>query len=264
MELELKKIKLVTDLRGVIDGFAAKHAAINVAKGESPESLFAAYEELEKTVKNADIESFLKIDRKVHLQIVELSGVYGLKDVWQRISGYMTDFNLETLIHCWPDLNVLLEAHADIIDAITEGNSELSEMLAKSHLDSAWYRLEDEEYGYALPNDPVAKASSYLAFHLNEQVTLEFLAKYIAKVSVGHLSRLFKAKYNIGFTSHVKELRLKKAASMLRNDNTQISKIAFLVGYKDASRFSEHFRKKFGVTPSVYRRQHKTRNHNGA
>ncbi len=259
MHIELEKLKLVTELRGLVDSFAAKHAALNVAQGASTEALFVAYEKLEKTVKKNNMEEFVKVDKEVHLEIVELSGVYGLRAVWQLIGDYMTDFNLETLMYCWPDLSVLLEAHGDIIDAICDGDAERSGMLAQSHLDSAWYRLESEGQEYSLPNDPVAKASSYLAFHLHEQVTLEFLAKHIANVSVGHLSRLFKAKHNIDFTNHLKELRLKKAASVLRDEHVSISKIAVMVGYKDASRFSEHFRKRFGVNPSVYRKQHKAK-----
>jgi AraC-like DNA-binding protein len=252
--MELEKLKLITELRGIVDAFAAKYAALNVQQGSSTDELCACYEKLGKTVNKNSIKEFMELDRLVHLEIVELSGVTGLREVWQLISGYMAEYNYETLVHCWPDLNVLLESHADIVDAICEGNVERAQMLARFHLDSGWYRLDEQKECGEL-NDCLEKVSSYLAFHFNEQVTLRFLARYIAKVSTSHLSRLFKAKHGIDFTGYLKELRLQKAASLLREETFSVSKIAAMVGYKDASRFNEYFRDKFGVTPSIYRRQ---------
>ena len=48
-------------------------------------------------------------------------------------------------------------------------------------------------------------------------------------------------------------LRLEIAKHLLRNHNLQVRNIAGQLGYDNASKFSESFKKRYGATPSQYR-----------
>lgn len=52
----------------------------------------------------------------------------------------------------------------------------------------------------------------------------------------------------------IRNIRLRKAASMLRSETDSVSQIGFAVGFEDHSYFSKAFKKQFGVTPSEYHR----------
>ena len=53
------------------------------------------------------------------------------------------EFRVQSIRICWPDLNVLFEAHRPIVDAICAGDQALAEDAAKAHLDAVWYRLAE-------------------------------------------------------------------------------------------------------------------------
>jgi AraC-like DNA-binding protein len=82
------------------------------------------------------------------------------------------------------------------------------------------------------------------------------LSKQIAKISPGHLARLFRENKGLSFTDYLRNIRLQKAAEALRNTKLPVSRVGKNVGYHDGSRFALHFRKKFGMTPIAYRKTH--------
>ncbi|MEA1952423.1 MAG: helix-turn-helix domain-containing protein [Planctomycetota bacterium] len=247
-------MKAVTQMRAVFDGFAARYAAARVAGGADPSPLLKVFREMQLSVQ-ADDDRFAELDRQLHYTIAELADVRGLTDVWQVVSHEQEAFRLATLRECWPDLNVLFEAHRRIVDAICAGDAITAEEAAQAHLDAIWYRLAEYTSDPSLPDDPLARVCTYLAFHLHESIRLTFLAKYIAKVSPGHLSRLFREEHGKSFTNYLRELRMQKAMAMLIHTRRPISQIATSVGYFDSSRFSRHFSKKFGLSPRAYRKR---------
>jgi AraC-like DNA-binding protein len=184
-----------------------------------------------------------------------LADVHGLPDVWNAAARMQEEFRVQSIRLCWPDLNVLFEAHRPIVDAICAGDQALAEDAAKAHLDAVWYRLAESTDDASLPDDPLARACTYLDFHLHEPVRLSFLAQYVAKTSPGHLARLFRQQHGVSFTDYLRELRLQKAADLLRRTLLPIQRIAAGVAYDDPSRFATHFRRRFGLTPRRFRGQ---------
>ena len=55
-------------------------------------------------------------------------------------------------------------------------------------------------------------------------------------------------------TEYLRELRFEKAAEMVKEGSRPISEVAYLCGFNDAHYFSKAFRKRYGMTPSEYRR----------
>jgi len=53
---------------------------------------------------------------------------------------------------------------------------------------------------------------------------------------------------------YLEELRLQRGAQFLRSTALRIQEIAEKIGYASAFYFTTRFRKKFGQSPSVYRR----------
>jgi len=59
------------------------------------------------------------------------------------------------------------------------------------------------------------------------------------------------------FLEYVIALRMEYAVELLLSDTCDIKEIAFRVGYSHPSYFARIFKRNFGVTPSVFREQHR-------
>lgn len=84
---------------------------------------------------------------------------------------------------------------------------------------------------------------------LQEEAGKEFL-------SPQYLSRLFKEKMGVTFLEYLNGLRLSEAEKALLQSEEGIARIAMDSGFPSEKAFSRQFRKKFGMTPSEYRRIH--------
>ena len=78
----------------------------------------------------------------------------------------------------------------------------------------------------------------------------------IAHMSKRHFMRNFQAAIGNSPIAHLVQLRVNRAAALLRRSDHTITEVAFEVGFGDSNYFSRQFRKLLGVTPSEYRRQH--------
>ena len=72
-------------------------------------------------------------------------------------------------------------------------------------------------------------------------------------ISVSHLQKLFKQVYGVPVYHYIKEYRLEQAAVELVRSDKPVTQIAQNAGYDNASKFSECFKKRYGVTPTQYR-----------
>lgn len=248
-------MRAITEMRAVVDGFAARYAAARVAGGAVKRDLLDGFFRLQQAVRCGELPEVAEADRSLHLAVVELAGVEGLREVWEAAAEKMENFRVESIRVCWPDLNVLLEAHRPIVDAICAGDQVLAADAAHAHLDAVWYRLADYANDPSLPDDPVARACTYLDFHLHETLPLNFLAAFVAKTSAGHLARMFKQQRGVSYTAYLRELRMQKGADLLRRTTLQVQRIAARVGYGDPSRFTSHFRARFNLSPRDFRRK---------
>lgn len=80
------------------------------------------------------------------------------------------------------------------------------------------------------------------------------------EISVSFLQKSFKQVYGLPVYQYLKAYRLEKAAVLLRNSKRSVTKIALDAGYTNPAKFSEAFRKLYGLPPSEYR---KCKNQNG-
>jgi AraC family transcriptional regulator len=99
----------------------------------------------------------------------------------------------------------------------------------------------------------IRRLTAYMREHLHEDVRLDDLAAQ-ANVSKYHLLRSF-AK-STGFTPHryLVNLRMERAAELLRTTPYPVTQIAAACGYTSPGRFAAAFRRRYGVSPKRFRR----------
>jgi AraC family transcriptional regulator len=74
-----------------------------------------------------------------------------------------------------------------------------------------------------------------------------------AGVSAGHLARAFRAGFGLSVGEYVRERRLQRAATLMRDPRLALAEVAAAVGFYDQAHFSRAFRARFGATPATFR-----------
>lgn len=72
-------------------------------------------------------------------------------------------------------------------------------------------------------------------------------------MNTSYFSTAFVANTGKRFVDYLLNVRLSRAAYLLRNSRLKVAEISARLNYKDTAYFSRLFRKKYGVTPSEYR-----------
>jgi AraC-like DNA-binding protein len=75
---------------------------------------------------------------------------------------------------------------------------------------------------------------------------------YLTGRSMSSFRRDFKTFYDVTPQRWLKERRLEKAASLLTNEETSVTQVAFEVGYENISYFIQAFKTQFGQSPKQY------------
>jgi AraC-like DNA-binding protein len=91
-----------------------------------------------------------------------------------------------------------------------------------------------------------------------DEPTLGKMAQH-AGLSIWYLARLFKKNTGVNFGEYLRNLRMKKAESLLRDTFLSIKEIAAATGYKHVSDFDHHFKATYGMRPGEYRRAQQMR-----
>jgi AraC family transcriptional regulator len=100
----------------------------------------------------------------------------------------------------------------------------------------------------------IQPALAYAASHLDEDVSLAALARQ-AGLSVYHLQRAFSITAGESPKQFTLRLRLGRAAAMLLTRDDSVLDIALSCGFQSHEVFCRAFRRRFGLSPSVYRQR---------
>lgn len=95
----------------------------------------------------------------------------------------------------------------------------------------------------------------YLEWNYQYDITVNELAAHKYFVNPSYLSRLFKAETGKTFSKYLIELRMHKAAELLKESGLKISDVALCVGYNDVSYFIQTFKKHYTMTPEQFKNQ---------
>lgn len=97
------------------------------------------------------------------------------------------------------------------------------------------------------------QVSSYIHEHYMEALTIHELARQNG-VNENQLYYLFQKNAGMGAGQYLTTYRLNRAREMLITGHSSVKEIAAGVGYPDALYFSRSFRKRFGCSPSDFRK----------
>ena len=106
--------------------------------------------------------------------------------------------------------------------------------------------------------DCVEQCKDYIARHRTKKFSLEDVAAAVGK-NPSYLSCVFSEQTGMTMQDYALNTRLEAAANILRYSDTGIGDVAEYLSFPSQSYFGERFKKKYGVTPATYRKQHKIR-----
>lgn len=102
-----------------------------------------------------------------------------------------------------------------------------------------------------LAQERVEQVMTLLKKNLAEPPALEELGKKIG-CSHFYLSRIFSAQTGQTITQYLRQLRMEKAAELLKSREYNVTEVALEVGYNSLSHFSSAFQETFGCCPGLY------------
>ena len=175
-------------------------------------------------------------------------------NIWQTVWKSLKDIHQPGFEESAPDRRVLIGEHDHLVDAISQGDPAAADDAARCHIEASWSRKMKHARGAPTnASGSFHRVATHLSANLHCRVRLEKVAREVAFVSPRSLSRLFLQHCGLGFQCYLQALRMQKAAELLCTTRLPVATIARRVGYRDVSRFGEHFKCQFDAQPSQCR-----------
>ena len=97
----------------------------------------------------------------------------------------------------------------------------------------------------------VERVRTILRDRMSDPPQLEELGKLVGS-SPYYLSRVFSQEAGMTIQQYIRQIRMERAAELLRTGQCNVTEAAFEVGYSSLSHFSAAFRETFGCCPGLY------------
>lgn len=102
-----------------------------------------------------------------------------------------------------------------------------------------------------LSRDRVERAQTVLRERLENPPALDELGRLVG-CSPFYLSRQFTREAGVTIQQFIRQIRMERAAELLRTGKCNVTEAAFAVGYSSLSHFSTTFHETFGCCPGLY------------
>jgi AraC-like DNA-binding protein len=102
-----------------------------------------------------------------------------------------------------------------------------------------------------LSSERVDKVIALLRDRLAEPPSLEEIGRAVG-CSPFHLSRTFSGATGLTISQYLRQLRMERAAELLKSGKFNVTEAALEVGYSSLSHFSQTFHETFGCCPGLY------------
>ena len=93
----------------------------------------------------------------------------------------------------------------------------------------------------------------YCSEHYRETITVAQVAEDL-QISRSTVSHIFSKRLRMNFCDYINSLRLTDAEMLLGNGSYSITEVANMSGFSDIRTFNRAFLKRFGVSPSAYKK----------
>jgi AraC-like DNA-binding protein len=124
--------------------------------------------------------------------------------------------------------------------------------LGKAYAKNKRYSTIERWHG-ALFKPVVSDALAFIDSHYQEGISLDTIAKHLC-INASYLSREFKLNTGFSVVEFISFKRIWRAKEMLLYTDTQVTDIAYQVGYNNVTHFHWTFKKMMGVSPNKYRK----------
>lgn len=101
---------------------------------------------------------------------------------------------------------------------------------------------------------PIQTCCDYIGLHLEDELSLALLAQ-LTGYSEYYLGKKFKRETEQTPSEYIRNLRLQRAALLLRTTGEDVQDISARLQFCSQSYFADSFRKLFGISPTEYRQQ---------
>ncbi len=101
--------------------------------------------------------------------------------------------------------------------------------------------------------DVISYVKKYIRENYGKNLSLDVLGK-IAHLHPAYLSKIFKEATEVNLSNYITDVRMQKAAELLKQTELRIHEVMEQVGYQKSQYFSKLFKDRYGVTPKEYRR----------
>lgn len=99
----------------------------------------------------------------------------------------------------------------------------------------------------------LGNVTAYINDHFNCNISVEHLC-HIACMGRTKFKTLFKQVYGCTVTEYIEQRRLSHAENLLTTTDFTVEQIAAAIGYSNAGRFANSFKKSTGLFPAEYRK----------
>ena len=97
--------------------------------------------------------------------------------------------------------------------------------------------------------DKIIALESFIINNISEDLSVERLVS-LSGLNAGKLQVGFKYLFNETISCYVREKRLDKAASLIKETEFNVSELVYSVGFSSRSYFSKIFKERYGILPS--------------
>ena len=105
-------------------------------------------------------------------------------------------------------------------------------------------------------NSSLERVLNFCQEHFREGLSIKMVASELS-LSEGYISHLFAYRIHQSFPDYVNALRLNEAIHLMQQGGRTLSDISASCGFSSIRTFNRSFLKKYGITPSQYRKNMK-------
>lgn len=139
------------------------------------------------------------------------------------------------------DIRLMSSLYAFLAIIVEESNGIKNENIMKAHINHT--NLSDAY---------IRESIEFIETNYSRRITIKEVAGHVG-LSTKYLSKLFGKYIEISPQSYLVNLRMEKAAELLKKSSLSIVEISNSVGYRDPLLFSRIFKKYKGIAPKNYR-----------
>ena len=163
--------------------------------------------------------------------------------MWVGFNGFAAEETVEK-IGFTRENPVIPMGNADILSTCMAFFEFMAVMMEYNQADNAEKKYSDIIY--------VKMARDLILSMYNTKLKISDIADKIG-INRSYLSNIFKREMKMSPQAFLIQVRLERAAQLLRGSDMSVGQIAASVGYNDALSFSKAFKQKYNISPTEYR-----------